>query len=99
MSNINSGYADFQLAKALLAPDRNEERIRAWTSVLSNLLDQSVEYGSRTPLRGVPAWATLEVVTGGFATGTLLAGGRSCLSNGTTCPAFLPWKNTTNAWH
>lgn len=35
----------------------------------------AVDYGSRTPVDGVPGWATLEVVTGGFATGELLADG------------------------
>lgn len=75
MSNINSGYANFQLAKALLATDRNEDRVRAWATVLSNVLSQTIEYGARTPLKNVPAWATLEVVTGGFATGALRAGG------------------------
>ena len=35
----------------------------------------SIDVGSRTPVADVPAWATLEVITGGFATGVLLAGG------------------------
>lgn len=75
MPNINSGYAKFQLAKALLASAPNEHRIHAWTEVLSNILTRSAKYGSRTPLKDVPAWVTLEVVTGGFATGALSAGG------------------------
>ncbi|MDP1051005.1 hypothetical protein, partial [Klebsiella quasipneumoniae] len=33
------------------------------------------EYGSRTPLAEIPDWVTLEVITGGFATGNLLASG------------------------
>ncbi|WP_146848250.1 hypothetical protein [Brevifollis gellanilyticus] len=33
------------------------------------------EVGSRQPAKGVPVWATPEVVTGGFVTGNLLAGG------------------------
>ena len=40
-----------------------------------NLNGGAVDYGSRTPLEATPAWATLEVLTGGFATGRLLAGG------------------------
>jgi hypothetical protein len=31
--------------------------------------------GSRTPVRGLSAWATLQVVTGGFATAHVLSGG------------------------
>ncbi len=75
MPKIDSGYAAVQLARALIAAEHNDDRINAWTSVITNILSRSVEYGSRTPIRNVPAWATLEVVTGGFATGKLLAGG------------------------
>jgi hypothetical protein len=75
MPNINPGYAQIQLAKALLASPPNEHRIHSWTEVLSNILARSAKYGSRAPLKDVPAWATLDVVTGGFATGALLAGG------------------------
>jgi hypothetical protein len=75
MPNIEPGYAAVHLAKALTAAEHNEDRINAWTAVITNILSQSVEYGSRTPIKDVPAWATLEVVTGGFATGKLLAGG------------------------
>lgn len=39
------------------------------------MLDGSLHVGSRNPLKHVPTWVTLEVVTGGFATGSLLAGG------------------------
>lgn len=35
----------------------------------------TLKVGSRLPLPEVPTWATLEVITGGFATGELLAGG------------------------
>ncbi len=38
-------------------------------------LSGSLSVGSRTPVENAPSWATLEVVTGGFATGQLLAGG------------------------
>ena len=39
------------------------------------MLDGTTSVGSHTPLAGVPAWVTLEVEKGGFATGGLLAGG------------------------
>lgn len=82
--NVNPGYAAFQLAKALTTAEQNEdsatrerarEKVAKWEKVLANILTGAVTYGSRTPVEGVPKWATLEVVTGGFATGQLLAGG------------------------
>lgn len=81
---VNPHYAAFQIAKALRTaedhPDpatreRAEQRVAKWETVLRNILDGSVAFGSRTPVADVPAWATLEVVTGGFATGELLAAG------------------------
>ncbi len=81
---VNPGYAAFQIAKALTTSeehenpatrDRARERVSKWKTVLKNILTNSLEYGSRTPIKGVPGWATLEVVTGGFATGELLANG------------------------
>jgi hypothetical protein len=77
-------YAQFQLAKALNSsvqhPDpavraRAEARSERWLQVLEHSLDGTAQYGSRTPFEDIPAWATLEVATGGFATGGLLAGG------------------------
>jgi hypothetical protein len=83
-AGVNAGYAAFQLAKALTTSEHHEdpatrararERAAKWEVVIENLLAGSADYGSRTPVDGVPEWATLEVVTGGFATGQLLAGG------------------------
>lgn len=83
-TGVNPGYAAFQIAKALTTseghPDpatreRAEGRVAKWETVLRNILDGSVAFGSRTPVADVPAWATLEVITGGFATGELLAAG------------------------
>jgi hypothetical protein len=80
----NPGYAAFQLAKALATAGEHEDpdtRERAkqkalkWASVFTQMLDGSLRVGSRAPLGNVPAWATLEVVTGGFTTGALLAEG------------------------
>jgi hypothetical protein len=81
---INPGYAHWQLAKALTTseehPDpetreRARQKVAKWAKVLEGSIDGSIITGSRTPVSGMPAWATLEVVTGGFATGGLLAGG------------------------
>ncbi|HXH48874.1 MAG TPA: hypothetical protein VNM47_05970 [Terriglobia bacterium] len=83
-AGVNPGYAALQIAKALTTSERHEdratreraeERVSKWEAVLKNILTGTVAYGSRTPVEGVPGWATLEVVTGGLATGELLAGG------------------------
>jgi hypothetical protein len=80
----NPRYASFQIAKALTTSEvhedaatreRAKQKITKWETVLRNILTGSVDYGSRTPVEAVPVWATLEVVTGGFATGLLLASG------------------------
>jgi hypothetical protein len=82
--DLNPGYAVFQIAKALTTSEQHEdaetrerakEKILKWMAVLNNMLDGSVAYGSRTPVKDTPEWATLEVVTGGFATGGLMAAG------------------------
>ena len=81
---MDAGYAVFQLSKALLAHDldcgpvarfNSRRRISRWQQVIRNMLQDRAEYGSRTPIAEIPAWVTLDVVTGGFATGNLLAGG------------------------
>ncbi|MCH4897327.1 MULTISPECIES: hypothetical protein [Pseudomonas] len=77
---INAGYAHFQLSRALTARDNDASpkalaRIERWQKVLENLMHGRTLYGSRTPFADLPEWITLEVATGGFATGNLLAGG------------------------
>lgn len=81
---VNPGYAVFQMARALTTSvehadaatrARAQEKLARWERVLTQILTGTVEYGSRAPVKDAPVWATLEVVTGGFATGTLLAGG------------------------
>lgn len=71
-------YALGQLAQALTTADEHEDaatreradaRVRAWSRVLDGMRSGALEIGSRTPVRGLPAWATPEVVRGGFATG------------------------------
>ena len=83
-ARTDPGYAQHQLAKALttsvshLDPamrERAQARVSRWEAVLRKLLDGTVNPGSRTPVGDTPEWVSLEVVTGGFATGSLLAGG------------------------
>ncbi|MFI9587905.1 hypothetical protein ACIHCQ_40305 [Streptomyces sp. NPDC052236] len=77
-------YALGQLAKAFTtalthedAATRSgaEDRGRRWRAVLAGLADGRLKVGSRTPVAGLPAWVTPEVVRGGFATGAAIAGG------------------------
>ncbi|WP_409319507.1 hypothetical protein [Pseudomonas sp. KCJK9016] len=80
LGGINAGYAHFQLSRALTALDNDASpnalaRIERWQKVLENLTHGRALYGSRTPFADLPEWITLEVATGGFATGNLLAGG------------------------
>lgn len=81
---VNPAYAHWQIAKALTTieehPDATtrdlaRQKVAKWVNVLQGMFDGSIATGSRTPISGVPAWATLEVVTGGFVTGALLAAG------------------------
>lgn len=83
-TGVNPGFVSFQIAKALTTSQKHNdpairmralEKVAKWKSIFRNLLDGTTSHGSRTPVEAVPAWATLEVMTGGFATGELLAGG------------------------
>ena len=76
-------YVKSRMAKALVtgqdhpeADTRNraKEKAAKWLSVLENILSGTSRIGYRTPNRDIPAWVTVEVLTGGFATGNLLAG-------------------------
>jgi hypothetical protein len=80
---INPGYAAGQLARALITSESHQdeevraraaERVAKWHGVLVGMFGGALQIGSRTPVNA-PAWATLEVLKGGFATGNLLAGG------------------------
>ncbi|QKW38345.1 hypothetical protein HUT06_33645 [Actinomadura sp. NAK00032] len=80
----NPGYAAGQLAKALATARSHEDaetrrraeaRVDRWSRVLSGMHDGTLRIGSRTPVAGLPAWVTPEVVKGGFATGAPAAGG------------------------
>lgn len=80
----NPGYVLAQLEKALVTaaggPDaatreRARRKVERFRQALEGMLGGSIEVGSRTPVADTPAWATLDVAHGGFATGQLLAGG------------------------
>ena len=77
------GYPEMRIAKALETArqhpdeetrDRAWQKISDWVAVLDGMVTGRLSIGSRTPTKA-PAWATLKVRHGGFATGTLLAGG------------------------
>ncbi|HVK25093.1 MAG TPA: hypothetical protein VM677_27355, partial [Actinokineospora sp.] len=69
------GYPFAMLARAMARTDdeRSLTKVRRWQDVISGILDGSLSVGSRTPVADIPAWVTLEVAHGGFATGRLLA--------------------------
>ncbi|MER6472854.1 hypothetical protein [Streptomyces collinus] len=84
LAQANPGYAAGQLAAAFRTavahPDpqtrrRGAERGRRWRAVLDGMANGLLTIGSRTPVAGLPAWVTPEVVRGGFATGEPSAGG------------------------
>ncbi|MFJ6783351.1 hypothetical protein [Streptomyces yangpuensis] len=84
LATASSAYAAGQLARALRTSvshaepatrDRALGRMQKWRAVLAGMADGSLTVGSRTPVAGLPAWVTPEVVRGGFATGTPGAGG------------------------
>ncbi|GEB57390.1 hypothetical protein [Streptomyces gardneri] len=83
-ATVSSAYAAGQLARALRTSvshpepatrDRAVGRVQKWRAVLAGMADGSLTIGARTPVAGLPAWVTPEVVRGGFATGTPCAGG------------------------
>jgi hypothetical protein len=81
---IGPGYPEGQLRRALRTARedadpatrrRAEERASRWRRVLDGMRSGALQVGSRTPVADLPAWVTLEVVRGGFATGHAAAGG------------------------
>lgn len=72
---VGLSYAQSQLAKTLSQPEINNNKVQQWEAVLHQILQGQANYGSRTPFENTPAWITLEVIKGGFATGNWLAGG------------------------
>ncbi len=81
---IGTGYPGGQLASAFRTAfghedaatrQRAEERLRTWRRELDGMSAGTLTVGSRTPVAGLPARATPQVVRGGFATGDAEAGG------------------------
>ncbi|MEC3981813.1 hypothetical protein [Amycolatopsis sp. H20-H5] len=67
-------YALGQWERALRqASAQGDARSVKWAAVVSGMADGTLSVGSRTPVADTPAWVTLEVVHGGFATGRYLA--------------------------
>jgi hypothetical protein len=86
----NPGFAAGQLARALSTAqqqthtdpttrERAKNKIERWTAALHGMLSGNIHVGTRTPVAATPAWATLEVLHGGFASGRLLAKGELLL--------------------
>ncbi|WP_149179746.1 hypothetical protein [Streptomyces sp. TRM49041] len=84
LPTIDPAYAAGRLSKALATArthedgatrDRAEARAARWREVLAGIADGRLTIGSRTPVAGLPAWVTPEVLHGGFATGAPSAGG------------------------
>jgi hypothetical protein len=82
--SVEPAYAAGQLAKALATARTHQdaatraraaERGRRWRAVLAGIAEGRLAIGSRTPVAGLPAWVTPEVVRGGFATGGASAAG------------------------
>ncbi|MFN8609821.1 MAG: hypothetical protein U0931_19935 [Vulcanimicrobiota bacterium] len=78
------GYILTQLAQRLTTasahPDedvsqRARRRAEQWHRLLEGISSGEVEVGSRIPVRKWPTWVTLEVLKGGFASGSALAAG------------------------
>ncbi len=84
VEQANPGYALGQLGRLLVTSESHADpatrerarlKMNKWQEIFSGMLSGALAVGSRTPVVGTPAWATLEVATGGFATGALLAAG------------------------
>ncbi|MFI9047400.1 hypothetical protein [Streptomyces sp. NPDC053427] len=83
-SGASATYPQGQLARAFLTAlthgdtetrRRAESRVDRWRAVLAGMADGRLAIGSRTPVAGLPAWVTPEVVRGGFATSAASAEG------------------------
>ena len=79
---MTNGYALGQLAQAFLTASSHEDpatrrradrRAQKWAQAIQEMAAGQVAVGSRTPVGGLPAWVTLEVLRGGFATGSASA--------------------------
>ncbi|MCM2416105.1 hypothetical protein [Streptomyces sp. RKAG290] len=67
LTSLTHGEADTRARAA--------SRAARWRAVLHGIADGRLAVGSRTPVAGLPAWVTPEVVRGGFATSAASAEG------------------------
>ncbi|MBC7998876.1 MAG: hypothetical protein IAF58_13085 [Leptolyngbya sp.] len=73
---ISPSYPISQLMKAILGKSENaQKKIEQWSQVIAGLLNGTIQVGAREPVSETPGWVTLEVVHGGFATGSFAANG------------------------
>jgi hypothetical protein len=107
---LGGGYAVWQLSAALVSAARHEDpatrrravqRVERWQRVLDAMANGQLEVGSRTPVRGLPAWVTPEVVRGGFATGQAMAAGDLEPQEARLAEEYglLPDRRALFAWH
>ena len=67
-AHADSGPAQSAVARALA-------KVAAWRQALAGMASGDIQVGSRQALRDVPTWVTPAVLHGGFASGSLMAGG------------------------
>ena len=81
---VSPAYALGRLLRAIHAAEQHPDpeirkraraKIEKWTHVIEGMAKGTLTVGSRTPVADTPAWVTLEVAHGGFATGRFLAEG------------------------
>lgn len=82
--HVNPGYPASRLLKELATAAAHddpavrraaERRASTWRRITQGMASGLLSVGSRTPVKGLPAWVTPEVAHGGFATGEAAAGG------------------------
>ena len=82
VASIEPGYSLGRLQRAINMMSEHEDpkvreraakKVDRWLAVLTGMADGSLTIGRRTPVKDTPAWVTLEVAHGGFATGRYLA--------------------------
>eukprot|EP00026_Physarum_polycephalum_P003155 Phypoly_transcript_03164.p1 GENE.Phypoly_transcript_03164~~Phypoly_transcript_03164.p1 ORF type:complete len:819 (+),score=172.04 Phypoly_transcript_03164:141-2459(+) len=70
---FNFGYVLGKLMQA--SQNDNATQKRKWQTFVNSYQEGNLAIGGRQPVSGTPAWVTLEVANGGFATGGFMAGG------------------------
>ena len=84
LHTASAGYALGRLQRALEAATHHADpevrrraaaKLEQWRAVIDGMRTGRLTVGSRTPVADTPAWVTLEVAHGGFATGRYLAEG------------------------